>query len=209
MASTTSLLNRALIRVGAKRITSLEGTGDTEQLIRDTYDDIRQSLLRSHPWNFATFRSRLARDVATSAIGFLYAFRKPGAESSRGEWLRTVGVFSDDAMTCPARYRDQGGLILSDALALTMLSIHDVTDPDAMDPLFREALGLKLAAEYAIVLSNSKSMHDTYAQLHEAALARARGIGAMDNPPEPLPVSSWESERFGGAGGIASIYEMP
>ena len=200
MASTTSLLNRALRRIGAGRINSIDDDTDVGQLIRDTFPDVRQALLRSHPWPFASFRSRLARDVAESDIGYRYAYRKPEANDQHGEWLRTLGIFTDDAMRCPAlRYRDANDLILSDETALVMWALHDIEDPNAMEANFREALAMKCAAEWALALSNSKSLHDTHMALAEQALARARGIAAMDGPPEPVPIGSWETSRHRGS----------
>src|SRR3954451_20318867 len=99
MASTTALLNRALALIGAKRLISLDDNTAPGQLARDTYDEIRQSLLQAHNWPFATFLHELGKELAPPDFGRKFSFRKPQATDLHAELLRTLGVFTDPALT--------------------------------------------------------------------------------------------------------------
>lgn len=206
MPSTTAMVNRALALIGARRIVSLEGTDATSQLIRDTLGDVRQGLLQSHPWPFATFPHELAREAAPMDVGPAYSYRKPQANNQHGGLMRTLGVFSDADLTMPAfGYVDAGPTLYADHPALWLLGLFDIQDPNQMSPLFREALSFKLASEYALPLSNSRAMHDDYAAEAESKLLRARAIADMEGPPVAVPPSTWEIARFGGSVGAPAV----
>lgn len=182
MASETALINRALVRIGAQRITSLSDDTPQGQAVRDIWTDVRQSFLRSHPWNFATFRDKLALSV-TGSISPRNTFGKPGPSGSRGIWLRTLQISEDPEYKIDASYRDAGGFIRSDASQLYSRTIHDITDMDRFEPLAREALMFKLVCELCVTLANSLDQLEAYTQLYDRALAEARKVDTADEVP--------------------------
>jgi hypothetical protein len=115
MASSTGLINRALALLGAKRIISLDDTTAVGQLVRDTYDEIRQSLLQAHTWPFSTFLYQLGRETTPPLYGRAFAYRKPQATDQHGELLRTIGIFTDvDMKYWALRFIDLGPIVYSD-----------------------------------------------------------------------------------------------
>lgn len=211
MASTTALLNRALGLIGAKRLISLDDISASGQLVRDTYDDIRQGLLQAHNWPFATFLEQLAQEAAPPAYGLSYSFRKPQATAERGALLRTLGIFTEPTLQRWALgYVDAGPILFADQTPLYFQGLFDIVDPNKMAPLFREALTYKCASEWAVPLSNSRSAQQTYTAQHEAVLLRARALADMEGPPMPMVPSTWEMARFGMGGiGIAGLFADP
>jgi len=71
-----ALCNEALLMLGSKTITALADATDRARLCNQFYNLARQTVLRSHPWNFALKRSRLS----TYPAGTL----TPGALSGNG-----------------------------------------------------------------------------------------------------------------------------
>ena len=61
MASVVGICNSALVKIGATRIISLTEGSKNANLCDEQYEKVRNDLLRSHAWNFATARRKLAR----------------------------------------------------------------------------------------------------------------------------------------------------
>lgn len=202
MASITGILNRAFGFIGAGRVISIDDTAVRAQLARDTFDDIRQGLLQAHSWPFATFLHQLAKEQAVPPLGRAWTFRKPQANDEHAELLRTLGIFTDANTRCPAYgFIDAGQYVYADDAALYLHGIYDIVDPNRMSSLFREALAYKCASEWAVPLSNSRTRAVDAAGQCEAILLRARALADMEGAPTTFAPSSWETARFGGAGG--------
>ena len=77
MAGETDVINAALRLVGASPITSLTDGTNSANVADDLYDEVRDDLLRSHPWNFATQRVKLAKSSTTPTFEFDNAFPVP------------------------------------------------------------------------------------------------------------------------------------
>lgn len=197
MSTQTGLINRALVRIGKARIASFEEQSPSAQAVRDIWNDVRQSAIRAHPWNFAIRRTSLSPVDGTPPFGWTYRFRKPAAQNDHQGWLRTLGVYEDaDEAVVPA-WDAEGPYILADVDLIYLRFVADITNVSNWDPLFAEALSLKLASELAVALANSSQLHDTLGQLAERAFARARAVDGMDGKPIDIPMGTWEQARFG------------
>ena len=60
------IVNRALQRLGAKRITALTDTSKNADEVEFCYDKLRVAELRRSPWRFASRRANLRVLTATS-----------------------------------------------------------------------------------------------------------------------------------------------
>lgn len=208
MATVTEILNRALALIGHSRVTSIDETSEAGTHLRDLYPECRASLIAAHPWNFATRRSVLAPDSSSAGWGWTYKFRKPQPAAPFGAWLRTVGIWEDQAQTKPANdIEDESGYwILANVDRLYMRSIHDIEDPNRMSAHFREALSAKLAAELSLVITNSQALQDRAAsRASEAlALARYRDIADALNGVAARALAMVSPERLLAGGDISS-----
>lgn len=75
--SALALCSRALLRIGAQPIASLEeGTAEAE-VAANLYPGLRDALLSAHPWSFATAQAALPRLVAVPRADFSHAFQLP------------------------------------------------------------------------------------------------------------------------------------
>jgi len=73
----TDIANRALIFVGDRRIGDLNDGSILANTILERFDEVRDELLRSMPWNFATKRSSLPASSVVPLFGFAREFPLP------------------------------------------------------------------------------------------------------------------------------------
>jgi len=196
MPSEVDVANAALRLIGAARITSFTDGSDEANAIQDLYEELRDDLLRSHTWGFATKKVKLARSTTAPAYEFDYAYPLPSG------WLRTVAVHDNDGGTGTFLYREgqiSGQVALeSDAEDVYLTYVSRETDPNLMATDFRKALEAALAAELSIDLASSNTLHEVMTKKAERLLAKARSADGMGSFPRQRPLGSWAMSRHGG-----------
>ena len=196
MASETSIINSSLRKLGEVRISSrIDGT-PTAEAVNDLFDDIRDELLRSHPWNFATARAQLSKG-ATPISGFDNQFLVPA------DWLRTLEVQNNKNGYGTAIYKMEShatdkNVILSDADELYLRYVRRVTDANIMTPDFREAFSYRLAADLALPVANSNTLRQPMEDAFVKAFRQARSVDSIEDFPDSMPEGSWIRARRGG-----------
>lgn len=195
MSGETDVVNVALRRIGATRIISLTDGSKSANAADDIYTEIRDDLLRSHPWNFATKRVKLAQSSTIPTFEFDFAYPLPS------DWLRTVSVHDNDAGWSTVLYRMElnAGVrsLLASRSELWLRYISRVTDTNLMALDFRITFEFKLAAALAIPLASSNTLEETMTKRADRAMARARSSDAMGSFPELRPMGSWAISRGG------------
>lgn len=199
MASQVEIANRALTKVGEARITSMDDNLEAARVISSLWDIVRDAELRTRNWNFSITRASLAALVATPDWGFDLQYQLPS------DCLRPIQIddyypgvsLSDYRSTSEAAYQIEGGKILTDITApLKIRYIARIEDTGAWDPAFTEAFACRLAAESCEKLTQSNSKRDFAWKEYEQAIQIAVRADAIENPPEPLPDSSWLLSRL-------------
>jgi len=117
------------------------------------------------------------------ALGFAFAYQLPA------DFLRAIEVADGIG------YKIEGRKILSDAADIYLRYVRQVTDPNEMDALFREALAWRLAVDLAIPITQSNSTLELMRQGYGAAVGKARAVDAIEDWPEEMPDGSWIAER--------------
>ena len=77
MASVVDICNRALQKLGAKRISALAEASSSARAVNLAYTIIRQAELRKFDWNFAITRVQLAADSPAPTWGRTNSFTLP------------------------------------------------------------------------------------------------------------------------------------
>lgn len=197
MASEVGIINVALRKLGASTITSR--TDDTAEAIaaNGQFDDLRDTLLRGHPWNFAIRRVQLAQSANTPASEFDYQYPIPT------DYLRTLVVSDSDVGKTTIDYRigshsSDGTVILSDADQIFLTYVAQITDPNEMPPDFRRALSLALAVDLCVTLTNSATLMERIAEEAQSMLRVAKSTDAIEDFPEQRQNGSWVDSRGGG-----------
>ena len=195
MAGETDVVNVALQLIGATPITSLGQGTPSANAADDIYTEVRDDLLRSHPWNFATTRVKLAQSATTPVFEFDFAYPLPA------DWIRTISVSANDAGRGAVLYRmevvNNQRAIVASADELWMRYVFRVTDPNLMASDFRRAFEVSLARDLAIALGASNRMQNDLGVQANRTIARARSSDAMGAFPELRPRGSWASVRGG------------
>jgi len=192
MASEVGICNSALIKLGNKTaITSIDPSdgSDAANICAEQYPIVRDMLLRAHNWNFATAQAQLAQLAAAPVFEFDYAYQLPS------DWMRTIAVHDNDAGAGAIRYRMQGRTILSDANQIYLRYVQKITDPNTMDPLFRELLAVQLAFDLVIPITQRASLAELMANRLKVAWADATGADSVEDFPENWPDSDWLTYR--------------
>ena len=195
MPGVTDVVNKSLRLIGASPITSLTDGSTSANAADDIYTEVRDELLRSHPWNFATKRQQLARSATAPGFEFDYAYPLPS------DWLRTISVHDNDAGHGTLLFREEivgaQRSIVASADAVYLRYVYQMTDPNLMAADFRAALAAALARDMAITLTSSSALEERMTIKADRLLARARSADALGAFPELRPRGSWAGSRGG------------
>lgn len=194
MASVIQIANRALTKLGAARITSLDDDVKSARALKSMFDDVRDDELRAHRWSFSLKRTSLAALVGAPAFGYLYQYQVPA------DFLKLDMVDDRFPQVVMDNYVNQelldwvleGNLILTDIAApLKLRYVAQVTDPNLWDVNFREALACRLAAELAEDLTQSNQKRQLAWEEHKQALVRAVRSNAIERIPVHVGDTPW------------------
>ena len=195
MASETSIINRALRQIGGTRVTSRE---DGTNVADDIFDEVRDDLLRSNPWNFATKRATLAKSAVAPGFEFDYAFPLPS------DWIRTISVHHNDAGAGVVAHKVE---IVNDQLSIVantedcyLVYVFQQVNPNLMPSDFLSAFTDALARDMAIAIADSNVLQGTMADKADRSLMHARASDAMSGTPSRRPRGSWTTSRGGAYG---------
>lgn len=170
--SALTLCSRALLRIGAQPVASLEeGTAEAE-VAANLYPGARDALLAAHPWSFATGQARLGRLAGVPVADHASAFQLPpdllrvlSAGSGRGRGLA---------------YRIHERRLHADADAVTLTYVFR-PDESAFPPHFASALVARLAAEFCVPLTEATSRAEMLHRLAEAEFRHARLVDGQQS----------------------------
>jgi hypothetical protein len=187
MASDVDIVNNALTKLGEQAILGFTDDSDPGRLANRTFANIRDAMLRENPWNFATKRAQLAAEVTGPVYEFANSYPLPT------DFIRLIEI--DNPNRFP--YRLEMGRILCDlASPINIRYVFQVTDADAMDPGFREALSARLAAEWAEALSATNTVTQQMFQLARQKLAVALAIDGQEDDQRSLQSTSFIDARY-------------
>ncbi len=189
MASDVEIANRALQHLGAKRIVSLDEDSRNAQAINTAYEPTKLAELRKHPWCFATARAELAANSTAPIFTRTNSFPLPA------DFVRLLPPDPEDVTNWQDWIIEGRNIITNDSAPLYIRYVYDVTDPNEMDALFREAFAAKLAENLCeeITQSNSKKadIKDTYKDI----IADAKRTNAIEKTAEVPPEDEWVTKR--------------
>jgi len=189
MASEVEICNRALQRLGAKTIVSLTEASKNARQCNLAYNPVRLKMLADHNWAFATQRAQLAADATAPEFGRANAFELPA------DYVRIADDYPEDNFNS-IDYVVEGRKILTDFDApLEIRYIADITDPNLMDPIFREALSMNLANELVEVITQSNTKKLGIERDLKKVIAQARRRNAIQTVSAEPPIDTWETAR--------------
>lgn len=174
------ICNLALSRLGESPIAEIDANGSLpSRLCYMHYHPVRREVLCSNRWSFATVRTTLRSSEQPSGEDDRHQCR----HSLPTDCLRVLGVNSRS-------WTLRGRAVYAPAREIRLMYIADVEDPALFDPLFIEALVLRLAWKLCIPLVNSSTVRQALAEeYHRIALPQAahfNSVQHMSNDSHPL-----------------------
>jgi hypothetical protein len=211
----TDIANMALSRMGEPAISDISENSPRAIACRTHYEIVRDSLLRSHPWNFAVGRAQLSA-TDDPAFGWEFAYVLPA------DFLRLSTLNGKQADKCVTDYTLESGAILTNSSEAKVTYVRRITDPTLFDPIFTEVLVFRLASAVAMAINKESSVRDEMEQLAALRLSEARFTNAGESKASVVsPVnmtgaaarggswyhegSSGSSGGSGGSGGSATV----
>lgn len=199
MASNVDIANRALSKIGAKRIISLDDNNKEGREIKACYAIVRDAEMRAHNWHFTIKRATLAAHATAPEFGFARQFRLPAGNLKAlqiGEFYPGV-TLSDYVNADNAEYRIENGFILTDFPApLKYRYVARIEDPSLFDALFIEAFACKLAMEVCEALTQSSTKREQATNEYKFAIREAVRANAIEAPPTRVADDTWILARL-------------
>ncbi len=207
MATQIEVANRALSKIGAARITSLDDNNVQARAVSAAFNIVRDDEIRAHGWSFAMRRTVLSASTETPAFGGAYVYPLP-TDCLRlwmiGDWYWMGPDMSDYRASGDPVYTVEGRSLLTsqprpaDAVpgAVRIRYLAQVADTTQWDANFVEAFACRLAVEIADELTQSATKKNGMWQEYDQAIRRARRTNAIELPPEYIQDDTWVLSRF-------------
>lgn len=185
--SKVAIANRALQKLGAKRIESLTQDHPNARSINASFDIVRDALLRKYPWSFAIKRESIAADASGPTWGDWNRYTKPN------DFIR---LLRDNESGYAVDWKIEGDYILSaDGSPLEIRYVARIEDTNKYDACFVEALASKIAYESCEEITGSTAKQDRAQADYDAAIADARTTNAIEKDSEEFPEDDWITAR--------------
>ena len=176
MATEVSICSNALRRLGDSPITSLSDDTERARLCNALYEPARDSLLRSHAFNFSITRASLAKSATTPAFEFANQFILPTDPFC----LRVLKMEFDDFKFKIENLAGEGRVLLTDEGTANILYIAKITPTTLFAAIFVHTLTAKLSAELAYPVTNSVSLQTQMEKIYKLKLTEARSIDSTE-----------------------------
>lgn len=192
MASVTEICNRALQKLGAKRITSIDENSNSARACLACYEVLRDSELMKHRWGFATKRASLAADAVAPAWGRTASYPVPS------DFLKLIAPYPEMDSNARDWVIENRKILTNDSSPIYIRYIGQITDANQMDVNFREALSAKMAFEMCEELTQSNTKKESAREDYKTAIKDARKSSAIQNVPQEAVEDSWITIRTQG-----------
>ncbi len=175
MYTDVSICSKALVKIGIPPITSFDEPRVEAEVAGELYPTVRDALLVAYPWSFTVAQAELVRDPAGDPVDFAYAYFLPS------DMLRSISAGSGGRGR-GLLFRIRGSRLVTDAATVT-LTYQRRVDESEFPSFFVSALIARLAAEFAIPLTEATARSETLQRLAAAELRLARLIDSQQATP--------------------------
>ena len=195
--SEIDIANMALTMLGQQKITSLGSSNNRAVMANQRYADVRDSVLRAHPWNCAIKRDKLAKSAVVPDWGYTTTFTLPS------DFVRLVDI-EDPTQKYSIEAGNQGAtdvvVLLSDANEMNIRYVYQLTDVTKMDHTLKHAIAVRLAAELASVLTGDSGKEQFLTQKYQSILVQAQWEDSAEhNTTETIHGGLWLESRYDNA----------
>ncbi len=194
MATAVSICSNALVMLGDKPINSLSEDSDRARTAANLWPDVRDFVLRSHPWNCAIKRATLSPQVTPPAFDFSYSFLLPS------DWLRTLQVGLRGERP---EYQMEGRTILMQENVCRLRYVFRNDNPATWDALLVHAVTLCMKAALAYPITQGASVEQLAQAVRAPILKQARAVDGQEDDVDYLDDSPLYAAGFVGSTGAS------
>ena len=169
MTSVVDICNIGLSNLGDQKISSLSDNNERARLCNLRFTDVRDAVLRAHPWSCAVTRTSLVRDSTAPVWGYAYRYNLPS------NCLRVL-----DVETWYEDHRLEGKFVVTDSSEVNLMYVRTIDDPNVFDALITHAIGLRLASEIAESLTGRPELRNNLYAKYQNVLSEARSIDSSE-----------------------------
>ena len=185
------IVNRALLKLGQETVIDLTEDNERARAANALYASVRDTLLSTYRWNFATKRAILEACDLTPAFGFKYQYDLPS------DFLRLISL-PDAPNNARDNYAIEQQHILTDYESpLKIIYTSRVTRANLFPPYFIEAFSCRLAYEMCDRLKQDITRKNALMQEYELAIREAKKSNAIQLANISLPTSEYITVRKG------------
>lgn len=179
MVSEVSICNQALLWLGQKIIISFNDRSTTAEWCRNNYPFIRDALLESNMWRFATRRAQ-STVADRDEWGVEYSHPIPD------NWLSVLRVYTNVDTQDPvqAEWQLENGRVLTPESMIYLYGVIRVTDTRKFSQLFCQALAARLAADAAIPLTSNRLLQADMWALYDKKMEEAETMDGRQGRSE-------------------------
>ena len=202
MASPVDIVNRALSKLGGKRIASMDDNTVDARLASSLYEIVRDAEMSAYAWSFAKHRKRIPAEADPPAFGWARQYLLPSdclRVLEAGPWPQAV--MADYIGGDTSEYTIEGGRLLTNqGPALNLIYLRRIEDSGLYPAIFIEALACKLAVEMTEALTAAGAGKRQLAwQEYEHAIKTARRHNAIQRPPVKIQDDTWATAHMLGS----------
>lgn len=172
MATQLSIINAALLMVGAEQISALTDSSREARVASSIYDTTIEDVLTRHPWTFSLGQIQLAQLTATPLFGYDHAYQLPTSPKAL-RIMRTKEYHND--------YRIFEDKLYSNRDTVEIIYQFDPGEQN-YPGYFARLLEMELAKLFAFALMQDETQGATFQALANEQMRRARFINSQDSP---------------------------
>ena len=191
MPTQTDCLNDALGQIGSATVTAIDDGSTNANLCLTFYPPLRDSLLRSHHWNFAMTRVELALDVTPPLYEFAYAYTLPPdllklVDYAGSSTTSTYVTNQDWRYQAQPAYQVEGRKLYSNDGRALIRYLRRVENPDEWDALFYQGLAQWLASKLSLAIRKEPKQAMGLQELAQSTMTMAMAVDGQENPTQPF-----------------------
>jgi len=200
MSSVVFICNLALSNVGKPSISDIDEASAEAKACKQFYGHVRDMLLQSYPWRWATKTASLAEITNAKSIRWTHAYQRPTdclkVRRVNDQQFTDYLPYGEGVVAGGFPFALEGSTIFCDLKPAFLEYTSKATDPTLYPPLFVDALGWHLAVRLAMPMTRDPKVRADAYQLAvqmqtEAAVADANEVReTSDYPAEAIEARS-------------------
>ena len=192
MASVIDICNSALNLLGASTISALTEDTKNARICNQRFENVRNRIFRSHPWNCLIKRVQLAQNSTAPVIEYTYAYALPS------DFLRVLKIHNGttDSVASDMPYKVEGKNIITDEATVYLVYVSKDTDPNNYDSYLYEVLAYQLAADMAYSITNNATLSKNLLVDADEKLRESRFVDVTENSTDTVEATEFTNARL-------------